>query len=181
MEITTPRDGEISIDDNKEFVEVQTAAAGERKAAAYRIEGPENHIVGIDEGTPVAPEFRDSNGNKLDGSVRLTIQKCDKQGNPIGSGIAFSELLSRFNYQKMRNDPDYFRKMESGLMVDEYEIVKVFLDIPKGANDFDPEQSTLTIGDETSDFGKAVEIVNHDNLSAAESESVKKAAQSGGA
>lgn len=177
MQINTPRDGQISIDDQKPFVESNDVTTSDSNVAAFTIEGPEGYVIGIEEGTPVAPEFRTSTGEKLDGSARVTIQKCDKQGNPIGSGIVFTELMSRFDYEKFRTDPDFFRKSDRDLMIDEREIVKVFVDLPEGANDFSAAQSQLTIGDETSDFGKAVEIVNHDNLSGQQSGAVKQASQ----
>jgi hypothetical protein len=179
MQIRTPRDGEISIDDKKSFVESDDVDPGQTQVAGYEITGPENYVIGIESGTPVAPEFRDENGEKLDGSTRVTIQKCDRQGNPLGSGVVFSELLSRFDYSKMRTDPDYFRKTERDLMIDEREIVKVFIEIPESGETFDAYQSELTIGDETSDFGKPVEIVNHDDLSADQSSAVKSASQNG--
>lgn len=180
MQISTPSDGQISIDSRKSFVEGNDVAPGESQVASYTIEGPENYVIGIEQGTPVAPEFRDANGEKLDGSTRVTIQKADKQGNLLGRGIAFTELLSRFNYEKFRNDPDYFRRTERDLMIDEREIVKVLVDIPAGANGFSAEQSEITIGDDTSDFGKAVEIVSHDSLSTDQSSAVKSASQRGG-
>lgn len=179
MDIRTPRDGQITLDDSKEFVESYSADAGKRKATAYKITGPDNYVIGVDPGTPIAPELRDADGNKLDGSTRITVQKCDKQGNPIGSGIVFSETLSRFNYEFFRNDPDFFRKIKNGFMIDEYEIVKIFVDIPAGSPPMSADKSSLTIGDNTSDFGKPVEIVNHDDLTGAESQAVKMAAQGG--
>lgn len=181
MRINTPRDGRISIDDTKPFVEKSDVQPGESNVAAYEITGPDGYVIGVEEGTPVAPEFRDADGNALDGSTRVTIQKCDKQGNPIGSGIVFSELLSRFDFAKMRTDPDYFRRTDRDLMIDEKEIVKVFLEIPENAEGFSAEQSTLTVGDETSDFGRPVEIVDHDGLSPEQSAAVKAASQNGGA
>ena len=176
MRINTPDDGRISIDDDKPFVEKEDVAAGE-KAEAYTIEGPEGYLIGVEEGTPFAPNFRDENGNSLDGSTRVTIQKADRQGNPLGGGIAFSELLSRFNYAKMRTDPDFFRNITRDFMIDEREIVYIFVDIPEGTEGFSAENSTLTIGDETSDFGKPVEIVAHDRLSSEQLSAVKRASQ----
>lgn len=164
------------------FITSQDVPAGDSDTAAYTLVGPDSYVIGVDAGTPVAPEFRDSNGEKLDGSTRVIVQKCDKQGNPIGDAIVFNDLLSRFNYAKMRTDPDYFRKTTKSLMVDEKEIVKVFVDIPAGSNGFDAGESRLNIGDDTSDFGKPVEIVDHGDLSEAESRAVKQASQrSGGA
>jgi len=168
---------EISLYDDLQFMEKQDVAAGDPNTPAYTITGPEGYVIGVDAGTPIAPEFRDANGNKLDPSTRVTVQKCDKQGNPLGDGIIFNDTLGRFNFEKMRNDPDFFRKIKKMLMVDEREIVKVFVDVPTGANGFDAGQSKLTIGDDTSDFGKPVEIIDHDQLSGKESSAVKAASQ----
>lgn len=171
---------QISLYDGLEFVSKQDVAPGDSNTPAYTLEGPDGYVIGIDASTPVAPEFRDVNGDKLDSSTRVTIQKCDRQGNPIGSAIVFNDLIGRFSYPDMRNDPDFFRKTNKSLMVDEREIVKVFVDVPSGAaNGFDAAQSQITIGDDTSDFGKAVEIMEHDSLSGAESDAVKKASQRG--
>jgi len=169
----------ISIHDDLPFVSKQDVGADQPQTEAYTIEGPDSYVLGVDAGTPFAPEFRDSNGDKLDGSTHVTVQKCDKQGNPLGDGIVFSDQLSRFDYTKMRNDPDYFRKTNKTLMVDEREIVKIFVDIPAGSMGFNAAMSALTIGDDTSDFGNPVEIISHDDLSDAESQAVKMASQQG--
>lgn len=176
MQVSTPDDGRISIDDDKPFVEAHDVSEGDN-AEAYTITGPDNYVIGVEAGTPFAPEFYNSDGEPLDGSTRVTIQKCDKQGNPLGSGIVATEVMSRFDYSKFRTDPDYFRKLQRDLMIDEHEIVKVFVDLP-GDEDFDAEKSRLTIGDETSDHGVPVEIVSHDNLTSAASSAVKEASQS---
>lgn len=175
----TSTEKHISLDDRLAFVSKADVAANDPNSAAYTIEGPEGYVVFIAKSTPVAPELRDADGNKLDSSTRVTIQKCDRQGNPIGNGIVMSELLGRFDYEKMRTDPDYFRKTKKDLMVDEREIVKVFLDIPDGSAGFSAANSRLTIGDDTSDFGKAVEVVEHNDLSEQESKAVKAASQRG--
>ena len=179
MRINTPGDGRISIDDDKPFVEKEDVVGGE-KAAAYTIEGPEGYLIGVESGTSVAPAFRDENGNPLDGSTRVTIQKADRQGNPLGRGIVFSELLSRFNFAKMRTDPDFFRNTDRDLMIDEREIVHVFVEVPDGEPGFNADQSTLTIGDETSDFGKPVEIVSHNSLSTEQMAAVQRASTASG-
>jgi hypothetical protein len=171
---------QITIHDEQPFVSKQDVPAGDGTTPAYTIEGPEGYIIGVDAGTPVAPEFRDSSGEKLDGSTRVTIQKCDKQGNPLGDGIVFNDQLSRFDFEEFRTDPDYFRSTQKQLMVDEREIVKIFVDVPSGANGFNADNSNLTIGDDTSDFGKPVDIVDHDDLTGAESQAVKRASQNGG-
>lgn len=170
----------IALHDDLAFIEVQDVAADDPNTAAYTIEGPDSYVIGVDSGTPVAPEFRDVDGNKLDDSTQVTIQKCDKQGNPLGDGIVFNDHLGRFSYPDMRNDPDYFRSTTKALMVDEREIVKIFVDIPAGSTGFDANQSRVSIGDTTSDFGAPVEIIDHDDLSGEESQAVKMASQQSG-
>lgn len=172
---------EITLHDDLEFVEKQDVAAGAsttRDNWAYRLEGPENHVIFVQAGTVVAPEFRDDDGNPLDDSTRVVIQKCDKQGNPL-SEYVLEELLGRFNFETMRTDPDYFRKTRRDMMIDEREIIKIFVEIPEGASDFSAEESRLTIGDTTSDYGTPVEIMEHDDLSGEESAAVKAASQRG--
>jgi hypothetical protein len=176
----TPTEQQLSLDARLPFVDEQDVAAAQPQTPAYTIEGPKGYLVSVDEGTPVAPEFRDSSGNKLDPATTVTIQKCDKQGNLLGDGIVFSDTLGRFRYKDMRSDPDYMRKTQKPLMVDEREIVKVLVDIPSGSNGFDAGNSRITIGDDTSDFGRPVEIVDHDDLTPAESQAVKAASQQSG-
>jgi hypothetical protein len=65
MQIRTPRDGEISIDDKKSFVESNDVDPGQTQVAGYEITGPESYVIGIESGTPVAPEFRDADGEPL--------------------------------------------------------------------------------------------------------------------
>lgn len=173
---------EITIDDHRGFVEKQDVEAGSSTTKdnwAYKIKGPENYVLFVQAGTEFAPEFRDANGEKLDSSTRIKFQKCDKQGNPL-SEYVLSELIGRFNYTKMRTDPDYFRHTNRDLMLDEREIVKIFLEIPEGGENFSAEHSRLTIGDDTSDYGTPVEIVDHDDLSGQESAAVKQVSQRGG-
>ncbi|AGC65545.1 head protein [Haloarcula hispanica virus PH1] len=168
---------QISVYDGQPFVDEQDVPADDPNTPALTIEGPDGYVIAVDAGTPIAPEFRDSNGNKLDPSTRVIVQKCDRQGNPLGDGIVFNDTLGRFDYEQMRTDPDFMRKTAKSLMIDEREIVKVFVDIPAGANGYDADKSRLTLGDDTSDFGKAVEIVDHDELSSAETRAVKAASQ----
>lgn len=173
---------EIAISDDLPFVEKQDVAAGDAPAKdnwAYRFKGMEGFVVFVQNGTNFAPEFRDANGDKLDGSTRVTFQKCDKQGNPL-SEYVFNAQLNRFTYQKMRNDPDFFRYTQRDLMLDEREIAKIFLDIPASATGFDAANSRLQIGDDTSDFGVPVEIIDHDDLDGNEMAAVKAASQRGG-
>ena len=179
---STRAEKQITLHDDLGFVEKQDVTAGDSPAKdnwAYRLKGPEGYVVFIQSGTEFAPEFRDSNGEKLDDSTRVIFQKCDKQGNPLSEYIV-NELLGRFNYEKMRNDPDFFRYTQKDLMLDEREIAKIFLDVPGSGNDFDASKSRLTVGDDTSDFGTPVEIVDHDDLSAQETQAVKAASQKAG-
>lgn len=175
----TAAEQEVTLFDGMSFIESQAVAASD-DTWGYRITGPEDRVIFIDAGTEVAPELRDSNGDPLDDSTRVIIQKCNKQGDAIGDAIALSELLGKFDYEQFRTDEDYTRSTSKALMIDEHEIVKVFVDVPEGANAFDPAQSTLTIGDDTSDFGTPVEIVDHSDLSSEESAAVKAASQRGG-
>lgn len=179
MQVNTPRDDQISIDEQKQFVSENTVFPGE-KGEAYVITGPDNYVLGVDAGTNFAPEFYDMNGDKLGPSVRVTIQKQDRQGNPIGDALVLSERMDGFDYSKQRSDPDFQRTTNQKLMIDEHEHVAIYLDMPQSANQFEPSKSRFSIGDSTTDFGKPVEVVSHDSLSEADSKAVKKAAQGGG-
>lgn len=174
---------EITLDDTKEnLVSEQAVTAGDEPAKdnwAYKIQAPDGRIIFIPSGVPFAPELRDANGNPLDDSVRVLFQKCDSQGNPM-SEYVLNELLGRFNYEQMRTDSDYFRRTQKDLMLDEREMAKIFLSIPSGSEDFAPAESRLTIGDDTSDFGTPVEVINHGDLSSQETAAVKAASQQSG-
>ncbi|APX00131.1 hypothetical protein CHINAEXTREME_17210 [Halobiforma lacisalsi AJ5] len=173
---------ETPLHDELEFVEKQDVPAGEKNATkdnyAYRIEGPGDRVIFIQGGTQFSPEFRDAEGNQLDGSARVTFQKCTKQGDPI-SEYVFNEQLGRFDYSKMRTNPEYQRYTKRDLMLDEREIAKIYVQIPDSGEAFDASNSTLVIGDDTSDFGTPVEIINHDDLTAEESQAIKAASQRG--
>lgn len=180
MEIgSTSVEQETALHDGLAFVTKQDVEAGDDSSHAYKIEGPEGFVVAMMAGAEIGPEFRDAEGNPLDSSTRITIQKCNKQGSPLGNGRAFTELLGRFDYGKMLTDPDYTRGLSKDLMVDEREIVKVYVDVPAGSSGFNAANSRLTIGDDTSDFGTPVEIIDHDDLSEQESAAVKQASQAG--
>lgn len=159
------------------FIEIQDVAAGDDRTACVEITGPEGYLIAIDAGTNIAPEFRDANGEKLDGSTQVTLHKCTKQGDPLPGGQAFSDTLNRFNYSKMRVEPDYFRYIQEELMIAEREIVKMFVDIPDSAEGFSADQSRIHIGDDTSDFGVPVSILDTDNLTPEEKAAVDMAAQ----
>lgn len=174
---------EITLDDTKEkLVESQNVTAGDTPAKdnwAYKIESPEGRIIFVPSGVPFAPELREANGDRLDDSTRVLFQKCDSQGNPLAQYV-LNSLLGRFDYEKMRTDSKYFRRTQKDLMLDEREKAKIFLAIPEGAGDFSADESTLTIGDDTSDFGTPVEIIEHNDLSSGETNAVKAASQKGG-
>jgi hypothetical protein len=177
------RETEITLDSTKdEIVTAQAVTAGDTPAKdnwAYQIKAPRKSVVFIPMGVPFAPEFRDSNGEKLDGSTRVLFQKTDAQGNPISTHV-LNELLSKFNYEQMRTDDDYFRYTQEDLMLDEREEALIFLDIPASANDFDPTTSTLTIGDNTSNLADPVEYIDYSDLGPEEVAAVKSASQKGG-
>jgi len=169
----------LSIHDELPFVEKQDVPAGSSRTRdnwAYRIKTPEDMVLFIVAGTQFAPEFRDPTGAQLPDDTRVTIQKCNKQGDPL-SEFVLSEHLGRFVYDKMRKDPDFFRETQRELMLDEREIAKVFVEIPEGGPDFSASQSRMTIGDDTTDFGTPAEILEHDDLSPEESAAIKAASQ----
>ncbi len=170
-------EGEISIDDDKKFVEGQDVPADSPDTEAYVIEGVDNKVITILEGTVVAPEFRDANGDKLDKDTRVIIQKADKRGNRLGGFIVFNGTLGNFDYDKMRLDPDFMRHTKQTVVLKEKQQLHVYLEIPAGANGFDKKKSRLTIGDETSDFGEPVEIVNWDSLGKPEQQVVNSMTQ----
>ncbi|MBZ6496017.1 hypothetical protein [Natrinema longum] len=159
------------------FIEMQDVAAGDDRTACVTITGPEGYLIAIDAGTNIAPEFRDADGQKLDGSTKVALHKCTKQGDPLPGGQAFSDTLNRFEYSKMRVEPDFFRYIDEELMIAEREIVKMFVEIPEGSSGFSAEQSRLHVGDDTSDFGVPVSILDTDNLTEQEKAAVEMAAQ----
>lgn len=172
---------EETLRDTLDFVETQDVPAGESVSKdnwAYKIKAPEGYVIFIQEGTQFAPEFRDSNGDKLDDSTRVIFQKCDRQGNPTAEFL-INEQVGRYDYEKMRTDPDFQRYTSRDLMLDEREIAKVWVEIPSGATGFAADQSNLMVGDDTSAFGVPVEIIDHDDLSSTETQAVKAASQRG--
>jgi len=175
MDIRTTNEDPIQIHDDLPFVTKQAVSAGERHVPAYKIEGPDNYVIGIESNTPLAPEVRDQNGQKLDSSTQVLLQKADPQGNPLGNSITFEHNLDTFDYEKMRSDPRFFRHTQKSLLLDEREYLYVFLHIPAGAPDFDPDQSRLTIGDNVTQTGKAVYIRKKDALSDMQRQAVSNA------
>jgi len=175
MDIRTTNEDPIQLHDDLPFVTKQAVAAGERHVPAYEIEGPDNYVLGIEANTPLAPEFRDANGNKVDTSAQVILQKADPQGNPLGNAIVFEHNLDAFDYEKMRSDPRFFRHTQKSLLIDEREFLYVYVHIPPGANDYDPAQSRLTIGDNVTQTGKAVYIRKKDSMNDVQKKAVSKA------
>jgi len=156
-------------------VSSQQVSPGEDHVPAYEIEGPDNYVLGIESNTPLAPELRDQNGEKIDSSTQVILQKADPQGNPLGNAIIFDHNLDAFDYEKMRSDPRFFRHTQKSVLIDEKEFLQVFLRIPSGANDFDPSMSRLTLGDNVTQTGKAVYIREKNSMSGVEQQAVQKA------
>ena len=176
MDIRTTNEDPIQVHDDLPFVEKNEVNPGERHVPAYVIEGPDNHVLGIESNTPLAPEFRDQNGEKLDSSTQILLQKADPQGNPLGNAIIFQHNLDAFDYEKMRSDPRYFRHTQKSLLLDEREHLYVYAHIPSGASEgFDPSMSRLTIGDNVTQTGKAVYIREKDSLNDVQRQAVSSA------
>lgn len=175
MDIRTTNEDPIQLHDDLPFVTSQTVAPGDDHLPAYKVEGPDNYVIGIEANTPLAPEFRDANGNKLDSSAQILLQKADPQGNPLGNAIVFEHNLDAFDYEKMRSDPRFFRHTQKSLLLDEREFLYVYVRLPTGATSFDPAQSRLTVGDNVTQTGKAVFIRKKDALSDTQQQAVKQA------
>lgn len=166
MEIRQNTEDPVQIHDQLDFVSKQDVAPGESNLPAYTIRGPRNYVVGIEPDTPVAPEFRESNGDPIDGSTQIVFQKGDIQGNPLGNAIIFEHNMDTFDYEEMRSDPQYFKYTRKPLLLRPREYLFVYLDIPSGSGDFDASSSSLTIGDNVTQTGKPVYISHKKNMSA---------------
>jgi hypothetical protein len=175
MDVRTTNEDPIQLHDDLPFVTKTDVTAGDRHVPAYKIEGPDNYVVGIESNTPLAPEARDSNGVKLDGATQVVLQKADPQGNPLGNAIIFEHNLDAFDFEKFRSDPRYFKTTQKTLLLDEREFLYVYYHIPAGSNDFDASQSRLTIGDNVTQTGKAVYIRKKNSLSATQQAAVNQA------
>lgn len=175
VEVRTTSEDPIQIYDGLSFVTKTDVTPGDTATPAYEIAGAEGYVIGIERNTPVAPEFRDSSGNKLDGSARVLFQKADPQGNPLGNAIVFEANLDTFNYNKMRSDPEYFKTTSEALLIDEREFLHVYIDIPSGSNDFSASDSRITIGDNVTQTGKPVFIREKSTLNQQQRQAVNQA------
>lgn len=179
MQVTSPQGEQpITIDDTKHFVSKSDVSAGTR-ANAYEIEGPDDHVIGVDAGTLFAPYFRDSNGDPLDGSVQIIAQKADPERNPLGNAIVFEDTLSVFDQNKMRTDEDYFRYTHKPLLLDEREYLFIKVDIPSGVNGFSATDSRLTIGDKSTRKNQPAYIREKGDLRPAQQQAVGQASNGG--
>jgi hypothetical protein len=175
MDIRQNTEDPIQIHDDLDFVSKQDVAPGETNKPAYTLRGPRNYVVGIEADTPIAPELRQANGEKLDPSTQIVLQKADVQGNPLGNAIILQHNLGAWNYEKMRSDPQYFKYTNKPLLLREREYLYVYLDIPSGSADFDASSSYLTIGDNVTQTGKPVYIRHERNMSEKEKDLVNNA------
>lgn len=175
MDIRTTNEDPVQLYDGLPFVSSQEVQPGETHKPAYTVEGPDNYVIGIEANTPLGPEFRDANGDPIDTSSRILLQKADPQGNPLGNAIIFEHNMDTFDYEKMRSDPRYFRQTQKSLMLDEREYLYVYLDIPTGSNAFNPGESRLTLGDKVTQTGKAVFIRKKSELNQRQRQAVNAA------
>lgn len=178
-EIRTTREDPVQIHDDLSFVSKQDIAPGETAKPAYTVDGKTNYVIGVESNTPFGPELIDTNNSKLDDSTRLTLQKADPQGNPLGNAIVAHAHLSQFDYSKMRADPDFFKTTSKSLLLDERQFLYLFLDIPTGSANFDASRSRLTIGDAVTQTGKPVFIRKKDTLSSTQKQAVNQSAGGG--
>jgi len=180
-EIQSTTEDPIQIYDELSFVTSQDIAPGVDYEPAYIIEGAEDKVIGVERNTPFAPEFRDSDGEKLDGSTRVVAQKADPQGNALGNAIVLDANLDQFVYEEMRSDPDYFKTTSKGLIIDEREFLHIYVHVPESAsNGFSAAQSRLTIGDNVTRTGKPVFIRDKQQLAPEQREAVNQASTGNG-
>ncbi len=158
MDIRQNTEDPIQIHDGLEFVSKQDIEPGQNTVAAYTIRGPRNYVIGVEEETPLAPEFRTEDGTPIDKSTQLVLQKADVQGNPLGNAIVFQHNMGAFEYEKMRSDPHYFKYTNKPLLLKPREYLYVYLRMPEGADDFSAAESRFTMGDNVTQTGKPVYI-----------------------
>lgn len=163
----------IQIYDDLDFVNKQNVGPNESHNWAYQIEGPRNYVLAVDAGTLVAPHFYNVNGEPVDDSAVLLMQKADRQGNPLGNAIVFEDTFDVFDYEKMRSDTDYFRTTHKPLVLDEKEFLNIYVDLPSGSADFDADASRLTIGDKSTRKNQPAFIRRKDELNGMQQQAVE--------
>lgn len=164
MEIRQNTEDPIRIHDDLDFVEKQNVGPAQENVPAYTLRGPRNYVIGVEEETPAAPEFRQADGTPIDGSTQITFQKADVQGNPLGNAIVFQTNMSSFDFEEMRSDPQYYKYTNKPLLLKPREYLYVYLDLPDGAGEFDASSSRLTVGDNVTQTGKPVYIRHLDDM-----------------
>lgn len=167
MDINNTNEELIEITESLPFVDETEPPTGEtaRSVAAYELTVPEDYVLAVRAGTPVAPEIRDVNGAPLDDSTRVIIAKADRQGNVISDAYGLDAQLSSFDYEKMRSDSDYFVRTNRTIVANSREKIMVFVVAPAGSISMDAATSHLTIGDNTTAQGKAVRLKETSKLS----------------
>lgn len=179
-EIRSTREDPIQIFDALDFVTKQDVSPDEVDKPAYIIEGKDNYVIGIEKNTILGPRLIDTSGDKIDGSTRITFQKADPQGNPLGNAIIAQANMNQFDYEKMLSDPEYYKTTRKSLILDEREFLHVYLDIPEGSDDFDADASRLVIGDNVTESAKPVFIRQKQALDEPQKEAVRQASSQQG-
>lgn len=169
----------VTVDDEKEFVTAGNPQPGSVNEPAYLIKGMDDYVIAIQKGTPLMPTLRDENGDKLDPATKVTLQKADKQGNPLGNAIVFDATLDQFRYDKMGSDTDFFRYTQEPVVLRANQQLHLYAVVPNGQPAFDPGQSRLQIGDNTSSIGKPCFIRQVDDLDAKHQAALKQMNQGG--
>lgn len=179
MDVRQVRENPIQIYEGRPFVTSRDVGEDVDHEPAFEVSGVDNYVIAIESGTPIAPEFRDQNGDALDPSTQFRVQKADPQRNPLGGHIVAEGTLGQFNYEKMRSDEDFIQGTRKPVMLDEKEYLFVFVMTPPGTPTFDAGNSRLTIGDSVTDLGKPAYITNKKNLTEEERAAVARASTGG--
>lgn len=166
MNIQPTEDHDITLDDQKGFVESQDVGVAETNEPAYTATIPQDYVLAIDRGTMVAPEFRNAAGDKLDDSTRVIVMKADRRGNKLSEGILFDGRLDQFDYEQMRNDESFIRETQRGAVLNEHEQLHVYCVTPEGADTIDSTNSRFTLGDASTSLSKAVTVKEKSSLPA---------------
>lgn len=161
MEIREQSEHEISVAEDTSFVQEGNPAANDTNEYLYELDCPDDYVIGVDEGTLFAIELYDANGNELSGDTKIVIQKTDRQGNPIGSAIGGEFTYDQFNKTKMRNDPDFARHTQRGILLNEREKLHVYVDADSAP---DAANSRFTLGDSSTSLGEPVVVRERDSL-----------------
>ncbi len=159
--VTQPTVSKTRISEDSSFVEQKTPNG--QTVPAYVVEVPDDYVFGVERGTMFAPEFRDSSGQKLDGSTRVIVQVADRRGNVVSDAILMDIRLSELDYTNMRSDEDFIRELSDTAVLDEREELHIYV-VEPGSSNFDHSASNLTIGDATSNLSGAVKTVRREDI-----------------